>query len=295
MDTIDTFPAESVEPTEPAFPEAPVDVRLVVTDMDGSLLDEDHQIPADFWPLLDELFARGIAFAPASGRQYATLADQFEAVADRIAVIAENGNMVVDKGELVYATEIPTDDVVAVLKAVRQASADGLDVGVVLCGQKTAYTERHDKAFYAEAAQYYHALEEVDDLLDVVVSGADKFVKIAIFDFEKAEDSIAPRLSKVASSLNVVVSGAHWVDAMVPDVNKGVALENLQESLGVTPAQTVVFGDYLNDLELFDHAELSFAMANAHPLVKERARFVAPPNTEEGVIQVLRRLLDSAE
>ncbi|WP_018023511.1 Cof-type HAD-IIB family hydrolase [Corynebacterium ulceribovis] len=277
--------------TKDTFPTLPADVRLVVTDMDGSLLDENHQIPDDFWPLLDTFLAQNIAFAPASGRQYATLADQFETVADRIAVIAENGSVVVDHGELVSAIAIDAGAVTEVIRAVRAAGDDGLNVGVVLCGLRTAYIERTDELFKEEATRYYHALEEVDDLLDVVTGSEDKFVKIAIFDFDDAENSIAPRLAKSASQLKVVVSGAHWVDVMDPAANKGIALRNLQESLGVTPAQTVVFGDYLNDLELFEYSELSFAMDNAHPLVKERARFLAPANSEQGALQVLRRLI----
>ena len=57
--------------------EAPVDVRLVVVDMDGTLLDGHGRIPAGLWPLLGVMRERGIVFAPASGRQYATLATMF--------------------------------------------------------------------------------------------------------------------------------------------------------------------------------------------------------------------------
>ncbi len=78
-------------------------------------------------------------------------------------------------------------------------------------------------------------------------------------------------------------------------VNKGVALERLQASLGIDRAQTAVFGDYLNDLEMMDAAALSFAMANAHPEVAARARYRAPANHESGVITTIVRLLDGVE
>ena len=53
----------------------------------------------------------------------------------------------------------------------------------------------------------------------------------------------------------------------------------------------MVFGDYLNDLEMMDEAAYSFAMANAHPLLKAHAKFLAPGNTENGVVRTIRSVL----
>jgi len=75
-------------------------------------------------------------------------------------------------------------------------------------------------------------------------------------------------------------------------VNKGVALRNLQAALGVTPAQAAAFGDYLNDLELLQGADWSYAMADAHPDVVAVARHRAPSNADDGVISVIEGLLD---
>jgi len=80
---------------------------------------------------------------------------------------------------------------------------------------------------------------------------------------------------------------------MPPDINKGVALAAMQHRLSITPDETVVFGDYLNDLEMLDVASNSFAMANAHPEVRVRARYVAPPNSAHGVLRVLAELVDN--
>jgi hypothetical protein len=81
------------------------------------------------------------------------------------------------------------------------------------------------------------------------------------------------------------------VDVLSPTANKGRAVRRLQEELGVTPDQTMVFGDFLNDLEMMDAATWSFAVANAHPLLKARARFVAPANNANGVVRTVRAVL----
>jgi hydroxymethylpyrimidine pyrophosphatase-like HAD family hydrolase len=78
---------------------------------------------------------------------------------------------------------------------------------------------------------------------------------------------------------------------MNPATNKGAGIRSIQRALGITPAQTMVFGDFLNDLELMDAADYSFAMYNAHPVLRERARYVAPPNTDNGVVRTISSVL----
>ncbi|MEV5609085.1 Cof-type HAD-IIB family hydrolase [Streptomyces sp. NPDC052225] len=264
------------------------DIRLIVTDMDGTLLDADGRIPDSLWPLLAELNRRGIVFCPASGRQYATLADQFSAVDEGgMVYIAENGTYVVRGGAEVSSD--PLDPAVAawIVKAVRQLNDEGVDVGAVVCGKKSAYVERADEAFMTEVRKYYHRHLIVDDATAV----DDDILKVALFDFGNAERTTAPALEPLRDSQQVVVSSEHWVDIMSPTANKGVAVRGLQRALGVTAAQTMVFGDYLNDLQMMDEADHSYAMAGAHPDVLRRARRTAPPHTENGVVRTIRQVL----
>ncbi|WP_062520381.1 HAD family hydrolase [Demequina silvatica] len=270
-------------------PEGPHDIRLVVCDMDGTLLDAAKRIPDAIWPLVERMHERGALFAPASGRQYATLARQFERLGEDLVVIAENGAYV-RRGQVeVSASPLPRDAMPEIVGVLRAHAAAGYDVGAVVCGKRSAYVERADEAFLAKARPYYAALEVVEDVTAV----EDDILKVAVYDFGDAAHDTAPALAGFdGDALRVVVSDRHWIDIMAIGVDKGVAVRALQEALGVTPAQTVVFGDYLNDLEMMDASELSFAMANAHPQVAERARFMAPANTEAGVVTTLRRLLD---
>ena len=256
-------------------------MRLVVCDMDGTLLDADGEIPADLWPLLERLHAHGIAFAPASGRQYATLAAMFPG-AD--TYIAENGTIVVHEGRVVSTTPLDRATVGRVIDATRAA---GRDLGLVVCGRRSAYVERADEAFLAHVDRYYVERAIVADLHDV----DDEVLKLAVYDFADAEAAARDVFVPFEQGHQVVVSNKHWVDVMSADANTGHAVRAMQQAFGITPAQTMAFGDYLNDLEMLRAADLSFAMANAHPDIAAAARFSAPSNAEGGVLTVLRDLL----
>ena len=127
----------------------------------------------------------------------------------------------------------------------------------------------------------------MDDLTTV----EDEFLKVALFDFGPVERTTAPALEPLTATHQVVVSGEHWVDVMHPTTHKGAAVEAVQRRYGITPAQTMAFGDYLNDLEMLDAAEHSYAVANAHPTVLARARNVAPSNSEDGVVRTIRAVM----
>jgi hypothetical protein len=261
------------------------DIRLVVADMDGTLLDGDGRIPDTFWPVLERMHRRGVYFAPASGRQYATLARLFERVRDGMVVIAENGAFVVRDGVELSSHILETDFVRRLVLRLR--SLPTADIGVVLSGKKSAYVERNDEAFVSEARKYHVALTTVDDLLLV----DDDVVKVAIFDFGDAETGVAPHLADVRDTHQVVVSGEHWIDVLAAGVNKGVAVRELQSQLGVSHDQTAAFGDYLNDIEMLDAAGWSFAMQDAHPDVLAHALYRAPSNRDHGVVDMLDQLL----
>ena len=201
--------------------------------------------------------------------------------------IAENGAYVVEGRSEISSDAMEPGFTAALVSRLRALADAGGDLGVVVCGKRSAYIERTDPAFLDEARKYYAKLEAVDDLLRV----EDQILKVAIYDFADAA-ATAPALEDLRATHQVVVSGAHWIDVMNAGVDKGVALRRLQAATGITREQTAVFGDYLNDLEMMDAASLSFAMANAHPDVAARARYRAPSNLDHGVITTIDKLLD---
>ena len=278
----------SPTPTDRAPSPRPDDIRLVVVDLDGTLLDGDGAMPAETVATIRALRERGVAFAPASGRQHATIARLFSEVEDGLVVIAENGAYVTRDGAEVSSHTLDLDWSRTVVERTRHLESRGVDLGVVLCGRSSAWIERTDDVFLAEVERYYARLSTTDDLTRV----DDEVLKLAVHDFGDPTALTGPDLAAFCAPQQVVVSGHHWVDVMGVGVHKGLAVRDLQRALGITAAQTMAFGDYLNDLEMLEAAEHSYAMANAHPTVLGAARHVAPANTEDGVLRTLREVFD---
>lgn len=262
-------------PTEPA------DIRLIVSDMDGTLLDDNGRVPDAFWPLLDELAQAGVMFVPASGRQYQTLHEVF-GEHKGLVYIAENGANVVKDGASIVQEPVDPSIILPIVDWVRTTAAAGADLGIIVCGARSAYIERSDPDFVSHVSRYYAALEVVADVHAAALD--DVVLKLAIYDVGSAETRTGPALRGLNLAADVVVSGENYVDVMSRGANKGRALARLQQQLGISRAQTMAFGDYLNDAEMLDAAEHSYAVANAHPSIRARARNIAPSNSEAGVI-----------
>lgn len=261
-----------------------MDFRLIALDMDGTLLDAGGRVPESFWDVLAEARSRGIAVAPASGRQLATLRSMFSGERDPGTFIAENGTCVFHGGRIVSTTTLDTPTVHSVITATVEA---GLDL--VVCTPDVAYHSPDvSDGTMAELRKYYVSRERVSDLREVAEADV---IKLAVFTSANAEEVAYPPLREAAPDANVVVSGAHWVDIMAASAGKGRAMAALAEEMGVDKHEILAFGDYLNDYELLQAAGTAYAMENAHPDIKAIAHHIAPPNTEAGVVTVLRRML----
>ncbi|MCQ0111820.1 HAD family hydrolase [Zhouia amylolytica] len=261
-------------------------VRLVVSDMDGTLLNSEGKVSDRFFQLYEELKKHNIHFAAASGRQYHSITDKLNKIANEITIIAENGGIAKQHDKELLVTHLPKEKIDYLVGLLRDL--DG--VYVVLCGKNKSYIETREVEFIDLFNEYYAAYEIVEDLTKV---DSKDILKIAVFHYESSEAHIYPAVKHLEDEMQVKVSGQNWLDLSHPDANKGVALRFLQNQLGVTKEETMVFGDYNNDLEMMQEAYFSYAMDNAHPNIKQAARFRTTSNNEDGVVQILEQLIAS--
>jgi len=129
----------------------------------------------------------------------------------------------------------------------------------------------------------------VDDLMKI---DDDQFLKIAICDMAGTEQNSYNHFKQLADRLQVKISGHIWLDLSHKLANKGRAIKLLQDKYKISSSETMAFGDYLNDLEMMQEADFSYAMENAHEDIKKAARYIARSNDESGVTIVLQQMLN---
>lgn len=266
------------------------DIKLVATDMDGTLLDTKGNVNPRFYQLYYELKKHDIHFVAASGRQYHSIATKLANIKDEITIIAENGAVTKRQEEIMLLTGLSTTEIRKLITMIR--NFHDKSIHYVLCGKDRAYIEQRTDSFIAMFKEYYFKFELVDDLLQVA---NDEFLKIAIFCDKGSEEHIYPLVKHLEGQLQVKVSGEVWLDLSHLNANKGYALSKLQDRLGITREETMVFGDYNNDLEMFEQAGISIAMQNAHPNILKAATHITKSNDEQGVEHILEKLLEAKQ
>jgi Cof subfamily protein (haloacid dehalogenase superfamily) len=259
-------------------------IKLIVTDMDGTLLNEKGQVPLEFANTLEKLEDKNIKLVVASGRPYYTLYENFAPLSDKLYYICDNGAFVVENGEIISISIMDKNKVNEIVNCV--ASIPNTEV--ILCGMNGAYHRPCSKEFNTEINKYYIKKYIVDDLAKV----NDEIFKITICNLQSATSNTYEIVnSKFNSDFFVVVSGDAWVDVMNKGVNKGTALRKIQEDQGILYEETMVFGDFYNDVEMLKMAHYSFVMENANEDMKQYGNFIAPKNTENGVIKIIDKYI----
>ena len=255
-------------------------IKFIATEMDGTLLNSNNEIHADFYPMFQSLKEKDIIFAAASGRQYYNLLERFKDIKDDMMFIAENGTFVVYKGKELIVNSLEKN----IAKELIEIGRTIPNSYVILCGKNSAYIESHDERLIKQTAKYYERYKIVEDLTSI----DDDILKVTICDFNGSENNSNNYFDEYRDKVQITVSGEIWLDIVAKGINKGVAINEIQNLLNIDYKETMVFGDYLNDLEMMSSAYHSYAMANAHDTLKKAARFIAKSNDENGVIQAIK-------
>lgn len=260
-------------------------VKLIASDLDGTLLPPSKIMPEDTFPLIQKMYGAGITFAPASGRQLPNLLKLFAPVSDKIAVIAENGGLVWHKGDIVFSSPTPAADVLRALQIIRRT--DGL-YPVVCCAERAFYEDGYPR-FVETLKRSYSSETRVKNLDEIVTDNA--VLKISVWDDLPAAEHGGVILPPLLDGLRTRVSGYDWLDVSALRTDKGKALCALMARLGVKKEQCAAFGDHMNDYEMLCESGHPYVTANAYPPLKKLIGEEIPSNAEFGVIKKIKELI----
>lgn len=261
-------------------------IKLVASDIDGTLLPEGtDQINPEIYNAIRKLKERGIQFVGASGRQYESMYHVFEPVADDMIFIAENGTNMMQHGKNIAFVPLKEEDAVDVIQFVRGQEGCRL----ILSTPESMYAEGGGQDEFMDwlIHGYHNKVRAMDD----VMKKCARTNKISLYHPDGAEKLAEEAKKRFGGRMHVTLAGTAWVDFMAEGTDKGAALAMLQEALGISREETMAFGDNCNDIGMLRQAGESYAVASAHPLLKEAAKYVTAPIEEDGVLKVIRERL----
>ena len=272
-------------------------IRLIAIDIDGTLLDSRHQIPAANIDALAEAASRGIAIVLATGRNYHFTTPVARQLPVPLTFICNNGACVKDGTGATLKRRVMDQ---SVARAILDVTADFDDsVAVVfdraddrhILYDRMDWSHQHRKGYYAKNEPFIHVHRPladalVEDPIQVMFNGsvapmrrlvgrlhsmpeADRFT-VAVTEYEPRDFSL--------------------IDVNGPGTSKGSMLAEWAAASGLDRREVMAVGDNLNDVEMLEYAGAPVLMGNATAALKARGFPVTGTNDDAGLAQAIRRL-----
>ena len=258
---------------------------LVAMDIDGTLLNSEHEVPHENLAAISAVRSAGVLATLVTGRSTFSLGPVFEQLKLDIPFICSGGAEIIDPTtrESIDRRVIARSDLEFIVASVRERNA-----AMFFTLSDGIYYEAPPGAMEGlKPSRGYH-LTEIDDILSDHTA---KPTKIAVYgDFEKLKQ-IETTIHKKGSAVHMAYPLETFLDITRVDADKGAALIRLANYLKVPQKRIVTIGDADNDLSMFEVAGMSIAMGNAAPQVKESADRIAPSNDENGVAWAFREIV----
>jgi Cof subfamily protein (haloacid dehalogenase superfamily) len=272
-----------------------MDYKLIVSDMDGTLLNSVGKISDETESVLKELMAKGIHVAVATGRIFTSAKVYAKYLGITTPIIACNGAIVrnLSDNTTIYENHISRENCINILD---------------ICKKYNLYFHFYtNDIFYTESLEYTSikysewnkTLKEeeqidirlVEEPYDVIKNSNEEFYKFVIIDDDIKLLEQVRREIETIPTLECSKSWHNNLEIMNRGVSKGIAVARLAKSLGVKPEEVICFGDNENDISMLEFAGLGVAMGNAEDHVKASAKYVTDSNDHDGVANALKKFV----
>lgn len=261
-------------------------IRLIASDMDGTLLDEHSEVPPETYDLILALREKGVHFAASSGRRFDRLCQFFAPVRDKMDFVAANGAQVYVDGELVDREVFSHLGIRRLAKTVGKFES----LHMALFDDEKSFLLDDEDKFVREIDKDLPNAERIWYLPGPDVS----ILKISIYCEDGHVMDYAYALSReLGDEFLFAPSGTHWIDALQRGVNKATGIEQVMAHHGITRVEVMAFGDSMNDYEIIRFVGIGCAMANGRPALKAVANRVIGYNYDQAVQGEMRKLLES--
>jgi Cof subfamily protein (haloacid dehalogenase superfamily) len=265
----------------------PGDIRLLLSDVDGTLVTKDKVLTPRAMAAVAALRTRGVEVAITSSRPPIGLRMLVEPLAITLPLAGFNGG-VLTQPDLTTIETRPLDPSAAHDAAALLLSL-GLDLWVYTAD---AWCVRRPDGAHVEREAWILKVDPVivSEFGPEQLDHAVKIVGVSD-DHDLVARSEASAQQRLGASASATRSEGHFLDVTNPRANKGEVVETLARRLNLDPCQIATIGDMPNDVLMFRKGGFSIAMGNASDAVKAEASAVTDSNENDGFAKAVERYL----
>ena len=273
-------------------------IKLIATDMDGTLLDSKGQVDLPrLEKILDQLEERGIRFVIATGNEIHRVKQLLGHLTERVVLIVANGARIFEGNQLLQAQTWDDDMVNRALEFFKGRECQDQFVVTSMNGgfvkEGTVFTQLENFMTPEMIELFYQRMNFVEELESHLFGGV---LKMSLVVGEERSDSVLEEINHLFNGyVQAVSSGYGCIDILQSGIHKAWGLQELLKRWDIKAEEIMAFGDSENDVEMLQLAGIAYAMENADDKAKAVATDFAPSNSQAGVYQVLEDWLEKGE
>ena len=250
-------------------------IKIIFFDIDDTLRNSKTGfIPSTIPTAFKQLRDKGILTGIATGRGIFGVVPEIKALKPDFFVTLNGAYIEDKKGNVIYSNKIARDKVEEYIAWTKEV---GIDYGLV---------GSHEAKLSRRTEMISQAIDPIYPDLDVDPDFYQKEDIYQMWTFEdQGDDLTLPE--NLSSTLRLVRWHKHSSDVVPISGSKAAGVAKVVDQLGLKPENVMVFGDELNDLELFDYAGISVAMGISHEKIKEKADYITKTLEEDGIFDAL--------
>jgi len=261
--------------------------KAIVSDLDGTLLNNNHEISEYTQKTICKLIEKGYKFFIATGRHHIDAANIKNRLKLNTMLITSNGARVHNEtGEELFAYNIDQ----AIVHEILQLNVyDDIHINIYQADKWLTDKENSRIKLSSARSNFFYELIEFKTLEPQNVAK----IFFSCPDEQKLVDLHKKIQDRFPDQLTLTFSNPHCLEVMKLNVSKGKALKHVLERYNISPKECIAFGDGLNDLEMLQFVGKGLVMGNAHNKLKEvlSEHEVIQENHKDGVAKYLEKLL----
>ncbi|MGM0125081.1 HAD superfamily hydrolase [Enterococcus sp. AZ194] len=266
-------------------------IKLVAIDIDGTLLNNNHEVTPEVKEALKAAESQGVAIVLCTGRPLPgvqPLLNELELLKENDYVITYNGSLVqnTQTGEVISRYGLTSDDFVTVEETARKVGSH-----LHIIDEESIYTPNRDISPYTVHESYLVGMPIKYRTVEEITAQVQPVKMMMIDEPEILDAAIAKLTDEFKEQYTTVKSAAFYYEILNKEASKGAAVAKLAAHLGIKQEEIMAIGDNENDLSMIEYAGMGVAMGNATPSVKQAANVQTTSNEEHGVAEVIKEYI----